>query len=619
MACAARVGLVPWFLLAVAAGCSRPAQDGLQVLSGPTMGSSYEVKWYGAADPAAVRAAVDAELDVAQRTFDTWGRDSELARFNAHRSSAPFAASELLRGAVALALELAIVTDGAFDPTVQPLSDLYRAAKAAPSHAVDDAALAAARARIGWQRLHVVGEALQKDAPDLEVDLDGLVAGLCADRIGERLRGLGVPGFMLQITGEVLCRGCRPDGDPWRIGILDPESAAPGHEAALVSMPLLDRALCTSGSYRNFVVQGGNVRSHVFDPRTGGDPAHGVVSVSVLARSCALADGLGTALMVTGAEAAATVLARCREPALGAWFVLADGDGRLRSEPVAWPEAFALDGRPLARRELPAAQRQVAERALAAAAAAASASPDDAGALVRHARRLADFGRWRDAVAVLSAGLERHADEPRLLCERGRCAVVQREFAAAERDLAQAAAALRGRPDQLEPEDAGLDVWPPHATLQFAVHCQLGCARFVRGDFAGAAVAWRDSLAAARSGAAKAAAAQWLWCALARQGRTAAAALAVAGVDPDLDVPDPVDRDLCRLYRGELDAALLAAAPAARGAAGARLRFGLAHYRLVQGDRQGARSAFAALAAEADWAAVAVVAAEAELRRDRSQ
>lgn len=314
-------------------------------LRGPTMGSTYVVKWHGAVGPDAVQPVVDRLLGDIDRAFSNWREDSEIAAFNRHAQASPLPAGELLRAGARLALDLAKATDGAFDPTVKPLVDLFRAQKR-DRQPTSPAALAAARARVDWHRLEVGDAWLAKTAPDVQIDLDGLVAGLAADRLAQALQAIGVRDFMLEITGEVLCRGRRPDGAPWRIGIVDPEHAEPGVEAALIAVPLADRALCTSGDYRNFTVVDGKVVTHVFDPRTGANPTHGVVSVSVLARSCALADGLGTALMVVGPEGAAAVLANCGDAEAGAWFVLADADGTLRTQGVHWPESFADDGAP---------------------------------------------------------------------------------------------------------------------------------------------------------------------------------------------------------------------------------------------------------------------------------
>lgn len=328
--------------------CSPPSSaTAIHAFSGPTMGSSYEVKFCGDVTVAKVRAAVERELAATDQVFSLWRDDSEIARFNAHHDTAPFPASARLLAAVRLGLELAEHTGGAFDPTVQPLMQVYRRAQQSGAP-LDETALAAARQRVGYRHLAVVGDTLHKDRPDLEIDLDGIVAGLCADALAARLEELGVRDFYLQITGEVLCRGRKPGGEPWRIGIRDPVAAAHLQDDWVTTVPLLDRALCTSGDYENYLVSGGRSWHHVFDPRTGRNPEREVVSVSVLARSCALADGLGTALMVVGPEQAAQVLAHWPLQQLGAWFLLPDG-AALRTEKVGWPAGFAADGAPLPR------------------------------------------------------------------------------------------------------------------------------------------------------------------------------------------------------------------------------------------------------------------------------
>lgn len=594
----------------------------VQELRGPTMGSGYAVKWHGFGRTP-VAAAVEEELAAADRTFSIWSQGSELARFNAERTTLPVPVGERLREAVALALELRDWTDGAFDPTVKPLSDLFRAARrSARAEAgagtgvapLPPDAVARALRLVGAGLVRIEGDALVKQAPEVELDLDGIVAGLAADRIGARLRALGVPGFMIDVTGEVLCGGRRPDGRPWRIGIVDPERAEPGREGSLVTVPLRDGALCTSGDYRNAVVAEGSVLAHVFDPRTGRNPAHGVVSASVLAPSCAVADGLATALMVLGPDAAAAALerARARGAPVAAWLVLAPPGGGLLSHTVDWPEAFALDGRPLLRPALPAPVEAERARQLALAEAAAAAAPDDPGAAVWHGRRLGYLGRYREAIAVYTAALARHPDDPRLLRHRGHRHLTVRDLEAARADLQRAAGLTQGRPDEVEPDGLPVPGRPPHTTLQFNVHYHLGLAHWCLGDFAAAERAFRSCLSVAAHDEARVAASHWLWCALRRQGHTAAAQEIVAPIGAQMDVVENRSyHELCRLYRGDLRAQDLEPGP---GSAGAALAYGLAHHALVQREPR-AEGLLRALAAAADWPAFGVLCAEAELLR----
>jgi thiamine biosynthesis lipoprotein len=267
--------------------------------TGATMGSTYEVKFVGGVPVDEVRAWVEGELAAFDEAFSDWRPDSELRRCNAHHATTPFPVSSRFGEVLRLALDVAAATDGAFDPTVKPLSDLYRRSKREGA-SIDGAAAASAAARVGWRKVELRDGAVCKLDPNVQLDLDGLVAGAAADAIAALLRANGVASFYLQITGEVLCSGEKEHGEPWRIGVVDPASDAAGGDQPVRTLALRDRALCTSGDYRNATVVDGAVVHHVFDPRTGRSTAHGVVSASVLARSAAVADALGTACMVLG-------------------------------------------------------------------------------------------------------------------------------------------------------------------------------------------------------------------------------------------------------------------------------------------------------------------------------
>ncbi|MBL9077035.1 MAG: FAD:protein FMN transferase [Planctomycetes bacterium] len=322
-------------LLLVACGGPPPVQR----FGGPTMGSTYEVQYVASVPAATVRNLVEQELAEFDLAFSQWRDDSEIARVNAHASTTPLPVSPRFAAVLALALRVAEVTEGAFDPTVKPLSDLYRKAKRDPQNRLDSAAVTAALPQIGHHRIALRDGAVVKQAPEVQVDLDGLVAGAAADAIAERLHEIGVRSFFLQITGEVLAHGEKAPGVPWIAGVVDPAADGAGGEVAITSLPLRDRALCTSGDYRNGFVSGGAFVHHVFDPRTGRNPPHRVVSVSVLARTAAIADALGTALLVLGDEASKPLMVPLSTfGPIGVLFLVAEDDGGLRRVEVAWPQ-----------------------------------------------------------------------------------------------------------------------------------------------------------------------------------------------------------------------------------------------------------------------------------------
>lgn len=321
---------------ALVAGCAG-APPALQAFGGPTMGSSYEVKFVGGAPVAAVRALVADELAAFDAAFSHWRTDSEIARVNAHASTEPLRVSARFAAVLQQALDVAAATEGAFDPTVKPLVDLFRAAKREPDARVGAESIAAAKQRVDWRRVVLRDGCVVKQRTDVQIDLDGIAAGAACDAIAARLEALGVRDFYLQVTGEVLCRGEKAPGQPWVIGVADPLAELEGREAAIRTVALRDRALCTSGLHGNRFVAGGALVHHVFDPRTGAPAARGVVSASVLATSGAVADALGTAFVVLGADDARRLWPAARRlGASGALFLLADGD-TLRQEEIEWP------------------------------------------------------------------------------------------------------------------------------------------------------------------------------------------------------------------------------------------------------------------------------------------
>lgn len=305
---------------------------------GPTMGSTYEVKFVGNAAIADVQKLVAAELAAFDLAFSQWRNDSEIARANAHASSEPLPLSPRFAAVLQDALAVAAATDGAFDPTVKPLSDLYRAAKQS-GQPIEPAALAAAKLRVGYRAVQVRDGALVKARPDVQLDLDGLVAGAACDAIAAQLPQLGVASFYLEVTGEVLCRGEKAPGQPWRIGVVDPRADVVGDDEPLRVLALRDASLCTSGDYRNRALVGGKLLHHVFDPRTGSNAEHRIVSASVLAERAAIADAFGTAFLVLGTDGVQAIWPKLAAFGVrGALLLGVDGKGELEAKEFTWPQ-----------------------------------------------------------------------------------------------------------------------------------------------------------------------------------------------------------------------------------------------------------------------------------------
>lgn len=190
-------------------------------------------------------------------------------------------------------------TDGAFDPTVYPLVEAWGFTKdtqAVPSQSEIDAALAL----VGYEQLEDDLDVTYLSI-DGKIDLGGIAKGYAAQKVIDLLKDRGVETAFLSLGGNVQTLGSKPDGEPWLVGIADPEDPSNAIACFRFTGSL---ALVTSGGYQRFFEENGVRYHHILDPKTGYPADSGLASVTVLARDGTLADGLSTALFVMGMEKA---------------------------------------------------------------------------------------------------------------------------------------------------------------------------------------------------------------------------------------------------------------------------------------------------------------------------
>lgn len=285
-------------------GCQRgPVAPPLVKLTGSTMGTFYEVTIH--ALPAGrtaeeLQEAIEQRLEEVNREMSTYLPDSEISRFNQSTGDDWFPISPGFAEVVQASLEIARLTEGAFDPTVMPLVNLWKFGPEQQQAALPtDEEIAQAQERVGYTLLEFQAEppALRKAKPELQLDLSGIAKGHGVDRVVRLLAEWQLEDCLVNIGGEIVARGTRPDGEPWRLAI---EKPVEGRREIQSVVLLRDQSLATSGDYRNFYEVDGQRYSHTIDPQTGRPVQHSLHSVSVLAENCMLADAWATALLVAG-------------------------------------------------------------------------------------------------------------------------------------------------------------------------------------------------------------------------------------------------------------------------------------------------------------------------------
>jgi FAD:protein FMN transferase len=272
-----------------------------QVIEGRTMGTTYHVKVV-ADSVAGLKEKIDRRLDEINRSMSVYLDDSEISRFNRFREvNVDFRISQDFLKVMKVAARVYELSGGAWDGTVNLLVDLWGFGRSKPGTRPSTEKIKTVLADAGFDKILITDRGtLVKRTPGVSLVL-GLAHGYGVEQVSELLRRAGYRNYLVEIGGEVAGVGVREDGLPWRVGIGSPrgdEETDPVYGA----ITLRDQAVSTSGDYRNFFIHDGVRYSHIVDPKTGYPVSNGVVSVTIVAGDCTLADGLATAVMVMGAE-----------------------------------------------------------------------------------------------------------------------------------------------------------------------------------------------------------------------------------------------------------------------------------------------------------------------------
>lgn len=264
-------------------------------------GTLVSLKLYGPVD-AAVYSGIFEDLRDVENRMTVKGISSELIAVNAAAGKNPVKVSDDTYRVLEAAEKYAGLSDGAFDITVYPLVALWGVGTDAARVPTPEE-IEAAKALVGYQDLVLdpdVHTAFLK-RPGMGLDLGGIAKGYAADRTAEKLKGQGIERGIVNLGGNVLAMGTKPDGSPWRIGIQNPMSDR-GEYIGIVEAT--NKTVVTSGIYERYFEKDGVRYHHILDPKTGYPADNGLAGVSILTDTSMDADALSTACFVLGPEKA---------------------------------------------------------------------------------------------------------------------------------------------------------------------------------------------------------------------------------------------------------------------------------------------------------------------------
>lgn len=290
--------------------------------TGFIFGTVYHITYQSDED---LQPEIDTELKRVNQTFSTFEPSSVISLINQNK---PVKVNEMFDEVFTLAQQVSKETNGAFDITVAPMVNLWGFGFKTGVHPSKEK-IDSLRQIVGFNKVKLVGNTIRKQDPRIMLDCSAIAKGYGSDCVARLLQSKGVTNFMIEIGGEIVTKGNSEKRLPWRIGVTKPTDDSVNvnqdYEAVL---NVTDRAMATSGNYRNFYYKGGKKYAHTINPKTGYPVQHSLLSATVLAKNCATADAYATSFMVMGIEKAKQLLDR--HPELMAYFIYSDSKGKLR-------------------------------------------------------------------------------------------------------------------------------------------------------------------------------------------------------------------------------------------------------------------------------------------------
>lgn len=269
-----------------------------------------------------LKSSIEAELHKVDNSLSPFNKQSVISKINRNESSDT---DRMFTEVFSLAQKISEETDGAFDITVAPLVNVwgfgFKNDTQPTVHVIDSL-----RQLVGFDKISLTDGKVKKDNPRIMLDCSAIAKGYACDVVAAFLKKKGIENFMVEIGGEIVTQGINSERLPWKIGVTKPvdDSLNTNQELQTV-LNVTNKAMATSGNYRNFYYKNGKKYAHTIDPKTGRPVQHNILSATVLAGNCATADAYATAFMVMGLDKAKTILDK--HPELMAYFIYSDSNG----------------------------------------------------------------------------------------------------------------------------------------------------------------------------------------------------------------------------------------------------------------------------------------------------
>lgn len=309
-------------LTATLLSCNKPQKINY---TGITQGSYFSITYFDD-ENRIFEDEIDSILYVVDNSVSLWNENSIIRKVNRNDE---VVVNQIFKDNFELAGKASELSGGAFDATIGPLVEAwgfhYKKELEMTPEIVDSI-----KQLVDYQKIKIIDDKVVKANPNMTLDFNAVAQGYTADLIGKMLETKGITNYLVDVGGEIMARGTKPDGSSWTIGIEKPAEKYDSERVVQVRINLRDKGIVTSGNYRKYIEKDGIRYSHSIDPKTGYPVEHNLLSATVIAENAAWADCLASVCMILGKEKASKLIENQQD--VEAYFIFVNKDGGLQTD-----------------------------------------------------------------------------------------------------------------------------------------------------------------------------------------------------------------------------------------------------------------------------------------------
>ena len=296
-----------------------------QQFMGITQGSYYSITYFDEQNRDFSRD-FDSIFQEIESTLSLWDENSIIRKVN--RNDTSVVLNQIFIDNFNYAMRAAEISGGYFDPTVGPLVQAwgfhFKEGMEMTPEIVDSL-----KQLVGYRKIKIENGKVIKENPNMTLDFNAVAQGYTTDVIGDFLLSKNVNDFLVDVGGEILARGRKPNGDLWKVGIEKPAESKDAERIVQEIVDLDNRSIVTSGNYRKYVERGGKRYSHSLNPMSGYPSENSLLSATIIVENTAWADCLASICMVVGFEKAIEII-ESSDCDVDAYFIYIDDNGEVK-------------------------------------------------------------------------------------------------------------------------------------------------------------------------------------------------------------------------------------------------------------------------------------------------